>query len=318
MRNIYNGEDFNEKYEKVDDVFVDLHHERNSTSKLIVAIIVITVAIFVFNFCKYVFQNAISTNEFNFEKFENGLSKTFNSTNEIIDEEFDCHSIDEVFIDLYAANIEIEEVENSDKINVEVFADDEESIEVYYYSDEYDWRTINVVSLDTMYSWDFENRIPVIKISIPNTYEGGFFINLPFGNVEMGNFEHSNVSLMSDAGDVTIGGAESISANLSYGSLKIGKVDTIYSLCSCGDIQIDEVNSSCSLDVDLGNVEIENLNVKTSSDIKVNCGNVAIENTGDIDIEAETSLGDVSIAHSNESSHIKLTAIVDAGNINIK
>ncbi|MCQ2748939.1 MAG: DUF4097 domain-containing protein [Clostridia bacterium] len=152
---------------------------------------------------------------------------------------------------------------------------------------------------------------------IPETYGGQFYINLPYGEVNIGNFKYSSISLMSDAGDVSIEEAENISANLSYGDLEIGKARTIYALCNTGDIEIGEVDSFCNLEVELGNIEIENCNIDSESDLHIDCGDIKIDKTSDVNIEASTSFGDTRVAHSNASSPVKLTAIVDAGDIKI-
>lgn len=85
----------------------------------------------------------------------------------------------------------------------------------------------------------------------------------------------------------------------------------------CGNIKADYLIGSFNFHSDLGDVEIGRADITSDSSATTSLGDVEIEKTSDVNIIANTSLGECKIRNSNSQSPITLKAESDLGDVEI-
>lgn len=87
--------------------------------------------------------------------------------------------------------------------------------------------------------------------------------------------------------------------------------------CDLGNIEAKSLSGKFGLHTDMGDVEIERINITDDSSATSNMGDIEIEHTNNIKINYSTSMGKCVIKHNNSSSNITLTATTDMGDVEI-
>ncbi|MCM1114504.1 MAG: DUF4097 domain-containing protein [Clostridium sp.] len=90
------------------------------------------------------------------------------------------------------------------------------------------------------------------------------------------------------------------------------KISTDY-----GDIKAKYLEGSFDLHTDLGDIDIDQININSQSSATTDLGDIDIHFTNNIKIEGETSLGNCDIKNSDSRAEIILTAKTDLGDIEI-
>lgn len=114
-------------------------------------------------------------------------------------------------------------------------------------------------------------------------------------------------------------GLESLNIKSSFGDVEIeNKLITNLTIDNdMGNIEAERLGGSFDLNTNMGNIEIEEINITADSKATTNMGNIDIEKTNEINIYAKTSMGDSDVKDNTPTADIILTAETDMGNIEI-
>lgn len=173
-----------------------------------------------------------------------------------------------------------------------------------------------------------------IILYLPEHYLGKINIESNYGDVFIGEFKDTSITITSDAGDIKVRSANDIEINSKYGDIKIDETSTATLNADCGDIEIDKVNrikvenhygditlkevlEHVDVYADCGDIEINNLNLTENSKIENNMGDIEIGQTNEIYIDAKTSLGDENIKNNYRNSEIELNIRNSCGDIDV-
>lgn len=268
---------------------------------------------------------AFMINVINNQNAFRGFFKSYKTSEELVINENYDNNFEKISIDSKASNIY-------------VYSTEENEIKIKYYGvkDEVSISTENnVLKVSTFENNKFFNtKVSKTEIYVPKTYDKLIEIKNNYGNIEIGEFENSTISIEEDYGnvkvenakditiqnnygDISLGDAESATLNESCGDIKIKKVNKVIVENKYGDIVIDNVEYSLQIEDNCGDVEIKNINLKENSYIKNNLGDIKILNTNEIYFDAKTNLGDTKINNNYNKSEITLKIQNDCGDIEI-
>ena len=144
------------------------------------------------------------------------------------------------------------------------------------------------------------NNSSRITLYVPYNYSDRIVINNNYGDVNIGNFQNANIEVNQKYGDVNISG------------IATARVDN-----KMGDIVIDMIYDSFDLENNVGDIKIKNMTLLNNSYIDSNVGDIKIYTTNDININADTSLGDVKVNRIHRESDVLLKIHNDVGDIKV-
>ena len=223
--------------------------------------------------------------KFNF-RFTNNISE-----NLVVDKTYD-NLFDEIKISTDAADIEIVE---SDTFKLEIYGnekyvtvnDNTNILDIDVKSEKCNFFCINVT-------------ISKVVVYLPSSYDKKITIDNHYGDVKIDNFDNLILDATINAGDIKVESVFDIKAKNNYGDIKIGKVNNYLDLSNdCGDIKIEEIN------------------INKDSKIDDSLGNIKIGKTNEINIEADTDLGDVKVKNNYRKSDITLKIENNCGDIKV-
>lgn len=228
--------------------------------------------------------------------FHFGQSST--SSNLVIDKEYDFEELNKVDVKIKSGSLKIVNTESEDdKVSLKFYADKDSYA---YVDDEKDSLKIEDRSDDCRFFCI--NWIGVkIELALPKDFAGDLNIDTSYGDVDIEKFELASLVIDSSAGDVKIGSVKDVKASLSAGNFELGDC--------LGEARIDS---------SMGNVKIRELHLTKDSQIDLSMGNVEIDNVGDVNVEADTSMGDQHIDGGDRKSNITLKIDNSMGNITVR
>lgn len=272
---------------------------KNNIIKISMIILLTIIAI-----CLIAFMINVINNQNGFR----GFFKSYKTSEELVINENYDNNFEKISIDSKASNIY-------------VYSTEENEIKIKYYGvkDEVSISTENnVLKVSTFENNKFFNtKVSKTEIYVPKTYDKLIEIKNNYGNVEIGEFENSTISIEEDYGNVKVENAKDITIQNNYGDISLGDAESATLNESCGDIVIDNVEYSLQIEDNCGDVEIKNINLKENSYIKNNLGDIKILNTNEIYFDAKTNLGDTKINNNYNKSEITLKIQNDCGDIEI-
>ena len=156
-----------------------------------------------------------------------------------------------------------------------------------------------------------------IVISLPKGYDKSIKVNADYGDVTLCALPKASVNVECDYGNVEI--AESVSAAVSNdcGNVEIGTIDTADVRVDLGDIRLDTVTKRCDLRNDCGDITVKNMKITEDSVISNDLGDITVEHAPDVRVTADTDMGKVNVAQTNEKASVMLTITNSSGNINV-
>ncbi len=84
-----------------------------------------------------------------------------------------------------------------------------------------------------------------------------------------------------------------------------------------GNIDAEFLGGSFDLNTNMGNIDIEKIDITSNSKAVTNMGDIDIERTNEVNIYANTSMGDCDVKKNTPTASVILTAQTDMGNIEI-
>lgn len=251
---------------------------RNNKGLIITVIALLCViAVLLTSFMGYV----IHTNNSKFSFFD--WSENNKKINIIYDESFDSAAISAINIDSECGDIDIKQ-STDNTIRIVAHGTDEKLFSI---SNDNGTITINNKASDnkTKFVYPFGNYTNIgidVDIYMPADCIERLEINSNFGDVKMNTLSNIN--------------------------LKIN--------CDMGNIKAENISGKFDLHTDMGDVEIERINITENSYATSDIGDIEIEHTNDIKINYSTSMGECDV-RDNDNASITLTAETSMGDIEI-
>ncbi len=213
----------------------------------------------------------------------------------IFDEVYNLEDIDYIEIISVAGNVTFKE-STDNMIKVVAYGKDIGDVDVKLDSGklkvDYSKLSKNFVFFNT-YSND-------INVYIPSSYSEKIKISNDYGNCEISDLENATIDVEANCGNV-----------------ELGKVKNAKLKCDLGNVKVENLLNKCDIEVDCGDVKIENAQIKENSKIKCDLGNVKIKEINDIYIDAQVDLGNTKVGKNNRQSEITLKVEVDCGDLKI-
>lgn len=144
-----------------------------------------------------------------------------------------------------------------------------------------------------------ETLISRIEIYLPADYDSEIKIDNKFGNVTFDSAKYINVSV--NKGNVKI-----------FDEVKGADIN-----CNLGNIEIGIVEERMELSNSYGNISIGFVSLKKDSFVRAALGNISIGRVENANIDAFSSLGDVTVSNKYPDSDITLNLCTNTGNISV-
>lgn len=87
--------------------------------------------------------------------------------------------------------------------------------------------------------------------------------------------------------------------------------------CDLGNVSAKSLSGKFDIHIDMGDIEIDRINITADSSVTSDMGDIEIEHTNDIKINYSTSMGECDVKNNNSSSNITLTAQTSMGDVEI-
>lgn len=215
----------------------------------------------------------------------------------IYEETYKLDEINLIDVKQKAGNVIFENA-NDDNIKIEVYGEEKSDAEVSLANNEL---KIEYKS-EGKGGWffGFGKEAGDVKIYIPASYEKNIKIRNDAGEVKVANVENADVDIDCDAGDV-----------------EINRVKNATIKCDAGNVEIKNLLNKCNINVDAGNLKIDDAQINENSSIKADSGNIQIKEINDIYIDAKVDMGNCKISNNNRSSDITLRIDCDMGNVDV-
>lgn len=229
----------------------------------------------------------------------------FNSSNSnyynnlVASETYDATVFNTLHINQKYGDIEINSVPATEDAKISVSAYAKESRYVEFADSD---STINLESKtpDCHFLCFNQNGVKFV-VSVPENYAGTFNLYNDYGETKIGNFKEAIIIAESDYGNIEVGEAKVAKLTLDAGNAKVG---------ACyGKIEIEN---------DMGNVEIDYLDLKENSSIVLDMGNVEIHSVGNVRVISKVDLGNSDVQNSSSDAPVVLTIENDMGNVTVR
>ena len=109
----------------------------------------------------------------------------------------------------------------------------------------------------------------------------------------------------------------SIDINTKYGDIKIDKVHTLEAETNYGDIKIDKVTNYFNVETNYGDIKINEVNINKDSSAETNFGDVKVGSTNEVNIIADTDLGNKKVNNNYPDSNVTLRLETNLGDIKV-
>ena len=186
-----------------------------------------------------------------------------------------------------------------------------------------------------MIALDFYSCISKIELFIPSYYNDLIRIDNEFGNIQVDKFSNLKLNVNQEYGNFLGNEIDFLKLNNDYGNIHIEKINmllldsnssnikinsvedlTIYS--EFGDIEVENINKKLKLDVENGDITINNLILEKDSYIKSNYSKIKVGKTNEIKIKTKTDRGKSKVKNNYKTSEIVLDVYNKKGDITIE
>lgn len=275
----------------------------NKTKTIVVIILLSILCILLLGFMIAVLCGVFPVWNFNF-----GTSKVSDTLvfEEVYDTKFQTFSIDVSFG------------------NIEVLPSNDSNVHVAIYSDYelFDVRSAKsslsiIFSEEEGFHFSFPKSRDLVRIYLPDTSNIKVSLVTDYGDVEVGSFPNTSFDVTANMGDISIDQAAILSVHSGMGDVSVGEVCDLTVKSDLSDIEVTNITEKVSIDIDMGNVFIEELNLIQDAKIILSLGDLEISNVTNGYVDATTDLGDIDIKNNNREATYVLTVESDMGDVNI-
>ena len=186
-----------------------------------------------------------------------------------------------------------------------------------------------------MIALDFYSCISKIELFIPAYYNDLIRIDSEFGNLQVERFSNLKLNVEQEYGNFLGNEIYFLKLNNEYGNIhiekinmllidsnssniKIDNVDDLSIDSEFGNIEVESINKKLKLNVENGDITINNLTVDTNSSIKANYSKIKIGKTNEIKIKTKTDRGESKVKNNYKNSEIVLDVYNEKGDITIE
>lgn len=227
--------------------------------------------------------------------FKFGFNADNVSSNLAFEDEYPIAEIDNINIDVKAGKISVRNTEG-DLAIVKFYAKESNDADV-----KIEKNLLSIVDeSDDCHFLCFNWEGVSVELYLPSSFAGEIKADNDYGHITVDDFAEASLVIDSSAGDVELGTAKNINAELSMG--KLVAADCL------GKLRID--NS-------MGDVEIRQLHLTQDSDIHLSMGNVRIDNVGDVRVKADVDMGNKNVNGGNDMASVTLNIDNSMGNISV-
>lgn len=214
----------------------------------------------------------------------------------IFDKEYKLEDINKIEVLSAAGDVTFKESEDGE-IRVVAYGKEDNKLEV-----ELKDKKLKVDYSKTNNKWISFNRYSNdIVIYIPSKYAGEIRVKNDYGECKICDLENAKMDL-----------------EVNCGNIEIGKVKNLEARCDLGNVKVDNILNKCNIEVDCGDVKIEDLQIQENSSIKCDLGSVKIRKINDIYVDADVDLGSTKLGKNNRQSEITLKVEVDCGDLKVE
>lgn len=216
-------------------------------------------------------------------------------------------------IETKSADVRIES-NNSDKISLKVYAEDQEDI---HYKTENE--TLNIKENKNHFCIGICN-IPTteIIISIPKTQEYEVSLTTVSGDVYIEEAQISSLHLKTTSGDIRVQSAKEAVVTTTSGDISLNKVENLKLTTTSGDAELREVIGSCQIKTTSGDIEIDTLKINRNSKITSVSGDIEIQRNSNSYVKTETVSGEVRVGNNDRYAEAELFIKTTSGDIEVE
>ena len=236
---------------------------------------------------------------------------SFDSTSKTLIEEKELNNLKDLNIEFNILDIEIKPTEE-ETITIKLYSDNEKEHKI-----EETENTINIVHKEVEHRINFFTKTPKLVIYIPSSYDKDINIEGDVGDIHLDKLPNTNIKVNLDVGDIKGESLNKANIKLKTGDIKINKLNDLIADLQTGDIKADEINNYLDINLKIGDVKIEEVNLNDNSKIELKTGDVKIQKTNEIYVEADTRVGDTKVQNKNRKAEIELNIKVDVGDIKV-
>lgn len=183
-------------------------------------------------------------------------------------------------------------------------------------------------------AFDFYKYISKIEIYLPMWYENLIRIDNEFGDIKIDEFNNSNLDIEQEYGNILSMGVDFIKVENNYGDVeltkankarvtaksgdvKVGVVKNLEVINEYGDIEIQTITEYLKLNNNMGDININKLEIEENSFINIKYGDIKIDSINEIYVAAKTEHGDIDIKTNYKEAETVLKIHNDMGDIEI-
>ena len=234
------------------------------------------------------------------------------SENDIaIDESYDVNSINEISIKSNAADIELIENTDVEKIAVKVFAEQDE-----VKLDNIEGKMNINIDIDSTF-FNVNRKLPVVKIYVPQESEKTINIDSDYGDVTVANLFKTKLTADLDYSNLNIAGINEANIESDYGNIDIENVSNLVAKLDYGNINVNKVSNKFQVSNNCGEVEVSEIDIKEDSNIKVDLGNIRVGKTNEVNIISKVDVGNSKVNNNYKESNVRLDLKCNMGNIKV-
>ena len=223
---------------------------KNKGVKIVLIILLVILAIALFNFMIYVIINKESNSKTEFSLISFG-----DKTEKIFEKEYEPEELEKIKIDVSSSNVFVEK-SDVDKIKITAYGDKDEKMNETINNKELSIsKNKTKVFIFAMFYWCDEKII----IQIPNDCGEEFNIKTSSGDIVVPDLENNIVSLESSSGKIECGNISNGDFKSSSGDITVGNGNKVTLEASSGEIRTGNFNKlsakASSGDIEVGNIE---------------------------------------------------------------
>lgn len=230
-----------------------------------------------------------------------------------LDREFELEDVKNIKSESESADIKfIKSETETSKVQVKIYAEEDKDV-----SAKNEDHTLAISVKNQCKGFCINMHGTRVEITLPESYTGDFEINDDAGDIESDSFSYAAFNINSNAGDVKIAGAKSITITTNAGDIDILSAENISIDSNMGDIKISECFNKLHIKTSAGDIHINELQLSENSDIKTDAGDISINNAGNTYVDAHANFGDVKVQNNNRNASTELKIETNAGDIKV-
>ncbi len=236
---------------------------------------------------------------------------SFDSTSKTLIEAKELDNLKDLNIEFNILDIEIKPTEE-ETITIKLYSDNEKEHKI-----EETENTINILHKEVEHKINFFQKTPKLVIYLPSSYDKEINIEGDVGDIHLDKLPNTNIKVNLDVGDIKGESINTANIKLKTGDIKIEKINTLIADLQTGDIKSNEINNYLDINLKIGDVKLETVNLNENSKIELKTDDVKIQKTNEIYVETDTRIGDTKVQNNYRKAEIELTIKVDVGDIKV-